>query len=62
MLVGLLPNLLAALGVIGRVKRIVDSDDNDQSPGEGHEDPVKIQRMGIMRLSTGEGVIGRHGL
>lgn len=62
MLVGLFPDLLAALGIVGRVGGVVNADDDDQGPGEGHEDPVQVQSMCIMRLSTGERVIERHGL
>lgn len=62
MLVGLLPELLAALGVVGRVDGVIDADDDNQGPGEGYEDPVRVQRVGIMRLTTGEGVVNRHGL
>lgn len=62
MLVALLPELLAAFGIVGRVKRVIDSHDDDHGPGEGYKDPVQIQGVGIMRLTTGEGVVGRHGL
>lgn len=62
MLVTLLPELLAAFGIVGRVKGVIDSHDDDHSPGEGYKDPVQVQGVGIMRLTTGEGVIDRHGL
>lgn len=62
MFVGLLPELLAALGVVGRVDGVIEADDDNQDPSEGHEDPVRVQRVGIMRLTTGEGVVNRHGL
>lgn len=62
MLVALLPEFLAALGIVGCVERVVDSNDDDHGPGEGYKDPVQIQGVGIMRLTTGEGVVDCHGL
>lgn len=62
MLVGLFPELPAALSVVGRVDGVIDADDDNQGPGEGYKDPVTDQRAGIIRLTTGEGVVNRHGL
>lgn len=62
MLVGLFPDLLAALCIIGGVDGIVNADDDDQSPGEGYKDPIQAQGVGIMRLATSEGIVDCHGV
>lgn len=56
MLISLLPNLLALLGVVGRVNRVVDADHHDQSPCEGYKDPVGIQRVGAVSFASSEWV------
>lgn len=56
MLITLLPKLLALLGVVGRVNRVVDADHHDQSPCEGYKDPVGIQRVGAMGFASSEWV------
>jgi hypothetical protein len=43
MLISLLPDLLALLGIVGRMDGVVDADHHNQSPGEGYKDPVCIQ-------------------
>ena len=60
MLVGLLPDLLALLDIIGGVDRIVDAHDDHQQPGQRDQEAVRVQGMDIVRLATGKGVIGRH--
>lgn len=60
MLVGLFPDLLAALCIIGGVDGIVNADDHDQSPGEGYKDPIQAQGVSIMRLTTSEGIVNCH--
>lgn len=56
MLISLLPNLLALLGVIGRVNRVVDADHHDQSPCEGYKDSVGIQRASAVSFASSERV------
>jgi len=60
MLPGLLPELLTMLGIVGRVKGIVNSDDDDQGPAEGHQKAVGIQGVRIMRFTPGKGVVASH--
>lgn len=60
MLVGLLPDLLALLDIIGGVDGIVDAHDHHQQPGQRDQEAVRVQGMDIVRLATGKGVIGRH--
>lgn len=60
MLIRLLPNLLALLGVVGRVNRVVDADHHDQSPCEGYKDTVGIQRVGAVSVASSEWVEWCH--
>jgi hypothetical protein len=60
-LIRLLPDLLALLHIVRRVNRIIDADNHDQSPGEGYEDPVGIQRAGAVGLAFSKGIEGGHG-
>lgn len=60
MLVGLLPDLLALLDIIGGVDGVVDAHDDHQQPGQRDQEPVGVQSMEIVRVATGKGIIGRH--
>lgn len=59
-LIRLLPDFLAFLDVVWRVDGVVDADHDDQSPGEGDKDPVEIQRIRVVSLTAGEGIIHSH--
>lgn len=56
MLIGLLPELLALLGIVGRVNGMIDADHYDQSPGERYKDSVCIQRTGAVSFASSERV------
>lgn len=60
MLLDLLPDLLATLSIIWRVDGVVDSNDDDQRPCEGYKDPIGIQCMNVMSLTTSKRIVIRH--
>lgn len=57
MLVGLLPNRMAMLHIIGRVGGIVDADNQHQQPGQRNENAVGSQGRPAMGLMSGEWII-----
>lgn len=59
-LIRLLPDLLALLHIIWRVDGVVDAHDDDQRPGEGHENAIRIQRLSTMRLAPSKGIKASH--
>lgn len=60
MLPSLLPDLLTMLGIIGRVKRIVNAHNDDQRPGEGNQDTVGDQSVRVVRFTPSKWVIAGH--
>lgn len=56
----LLPNLLTMLGVIGGVDRIINANNHDQRPCEGHKDPIESQCMSVMSLTPSKRIVPRH--
>lgn len=60
MLIRLLPDLLALLHIIWGVDGVVDANDDDQRPGEGHENAIRIQRLSTMCLAPSKGIKVDH--
>lgn len=60
MLLRLLPELLALLDIVRTMEGVVDADDDDQSPGEGDEDPVEVQGVRVVSLTASEGIVRSH--
>ena len=57
---GLLPNLFAMLDVVRGVDGIVDPEDHDECPSEGHKNSIGVQCVSIMGFTPSKWVIGRH--
>lgn len=60
MLVDLLPDLLALLGIIRGVERVVNASDDDQSPRERYQDSIRSQCICMMSLTAGKRIVAGH--
>lgn len=57
MLIGLFPDLMAVLDIVGRVGGIVEAHNEHQRPREGNEHTMACQGDSSMRFPFSEGII-----